>query len=196
MNSEQNYDITKENYTNTGTTSINNEALQNIASIYNNKNLIVENVDVTNTMKANNGNITNLNATTFNIIPRGVIVAWFGTNIPNGWALCDGNNGTPDLRNRFIRGSDSTDVNVQRIGGSVKIGGSQLPPHTHNFEYSDNYVIQGASDQDQEKDRFRGAATGITYTIRWNNRTNRSTVVGSGDDYWQPYYKLLYIMKL
>lgn len=37
-------------------------------------------------------------------VPRGVITMWFGTtsNIPAGWALCDGGNGTPDLRDRFV----------------------------------------------------------------------------------------------
>jgi len=38
------------------------------------------------------------------VIPRGMITMWSGTmtNIPPGWALCDGTNGTPDLRGRFI----------------------------------------------------------------------------------------------
>lgn len=37
-------------------------------------------------------------------IPVGVIMMWSGTvnNIPGGWALCNGTNGTPDLRDRFI----------------------------------------------------------------------------------------------
>ena len=38
-----------------------------------------------------------------NILPRGTIVAWNHTTAPAGWALCDGQNGTPDLRGRFIR---------------------------------------------------------------------------------------------
>lgn len=37
------------------------------------------------------------------LVPRGVIVAWSGTTAPGGWAICDGQNGTPDLRGRFIR---------------------------------------------------------------------------------------------
>lgn len=41
--------------------------------------------------------------------PRGIIVMWGGKliNIPTGWALCDGNNGTPDLTDRFIVGVSS-----------------------------------------------------------------------------------------
>ena len=33
-----------------------------------------------------------------------MIIAWFGTlnEIPENWAICDGTNGTPDLRNKFI----------------------------------------------------------------------------------------------
>ena len=40
-------------------------------------------------------------------VPRGVIVMWSGSiaDIPQGWALCDGTNGTPDLRDRFVVGA-------------------------------------------------------------------------------------------
>jgi hypothetical protein len=40
-------------------------------------------------------------------IPLGVIVMWGGllSAIPTGWALCDGQNGTPDLRDRFVKGA-------------------------------------------------------------------------------------------
>ena len=36
-----------------------------------------------------------------------MIILWSGSadNIPDGWALCDGNNGTPDLTDKFVIGA-------------------------------------------------------------------------------------------
>ena len=39
-----------------------------------------------------------------NLIPSGTITAFHGTTIPDGWVACDGENGTPDLRDKFIKG--------------------------------------------------------------------------------------------
>ena len=40
-------------------------------------------------------------------LPAGLIAMWHGllANIPSGWALCDGQNGTPDLRDKFVKGA-------------------------------------------------------------------------------------------
>lgn len=38
-------------------------------------------------------------------VPAGGIIMWSGETVPDGWALCDGENGTPDLRGRFIYGA-------------------------------------------------------------------------------------------
>lgn len=56
-------------------------------------------------------------------LPAGVIVMWSGliANIPAGWLVCDGTNGTPDLRNRFIKGASG------EPGGT---GGSATHSHT------------------------------------------------------------------
>lgn len=67
-----------------------NEAVQDIASAYNTNNMTVTNLTVTGA---------------FNLLPRGTIVAWTGSVPPNGWNFCDGTNGTPDLRGRFIVGT-------------------------------------------------------------------------------------------
>ena len=63
------------------------------------------------------------------IIPTGIISLWSGStgSIPSGWFICDGNNGTPDLRNRFIVGAGSTYA-VAATGGSAN---ATLVSHTH-----------------------------------------------------------------
>lgn len=52
------------------------------------------------------------------VIPVGVITMWSGSvdTIPDGWALCNGENGTPDLRNRFIVGAGDS-YSVGNTGG-------------------------------------------------------------------------------
>ncbi len=67
-------------------------------------------------------------------LPSGVIVMWSGSiaSIPSGWALCDGSNGTPDLRDRFIVGAGGS-YDVGDTGGSntVTLTTSHLPRHSH-----------------------------------------------------------------
>ena len=50
-------------------------------------------------------------------IPKGAIVMFKGHiyNLPANWKFCDGNNGTPNLRNRFILGATFTTDN--KTGG-------------------------------------------------------------------------------
>jgi len=68
-------------------------------------------------------------------IPSGLIAMWSGTNanIPSGWNLCDGNNGTPDLTERFIIGRAAA-TNTNSTGGSntVTLAEGNLPSHTHD----------------------------------------------------------------
>ena len=73
-----------------------------------------------------------------NSFPAGGIIMWSGTvaNIPSGWNLCDGTNGTPNLVNRFIVGSASDSGGTHDIGdtggaNSLTLTEAQLPSHTH-----------------------------------------------------------------
>lgn len=62
----------------------------------------------------------------------GMIIMFTGSTAPSGWAICDGTNGTPDLRDRFVVGQG----NLYSINGT---GGSKdaiIPTHNHG---SGNY---------------------------------------------------------
>ena len=60
--------------------------------------------------------LTNLSGS----IPSGGIIIWSGASnaIPTGWVLCDGQNSTPDLRDRFVIGAGSNYA-VDATGGSA-----------------------------------------------------------------------------
>lgn len=83
-------------------------------------------------------------ATTFSGIPdsfpSGGIIIWSGAanNLPNGWSLCDGQGGRPDLRNRFVIGASSGTGDTTYPGLSVNAtGGSAnatLVSHSHTVD--------------------------------------------------------------
>lgn len=70
--------------------------------------------------------------------PTGGIIMWSGTtaNIPPGWVLCDGTQGTPDLRERFIVGASSNYI-AGTAGGSIS--------HTHSMSTSVGGYVQVGS---------------------------------------------------
>jgi hypothetical protein len=141
---------------------------------------------------------------TQNSVPQGAILLWSGSvgTIPNGWLLCDGNGGTPDLRNRFVVGATSTYA-VGATGGSAD---AIVVSHTHtatsvvtdnghshgipSIGYAPTYgwgeMINNASNAQQSLT----ATTGITVA------TTNSTTGSSGTNAnLPPYYALCYIMK-
>ena len=68
--------------------------------------------------------------------PVGGIILWSGStsNIPTKWQLCDGTNGTPDLRNRFVVGAGSN-YDVGDTGGEAThtLTVNEMPSHNHTF---------------------------------------------------------------
>lgn len=80
-------------------------------------------------------------------IPSGFIGMWSGAinAIPSGWFLCNGSNGTPDLRDRFIVGAGST-YSVGNTGGAntVALTESQIPSHTHAISATGTSESAGA----------------------------------------------------
>lgn len=86
-------------------------------------------------------------------VPQGSIIPWYGdkANIPDGFALCDGTKGTPDLRNRFLVGTGSNYA-LGDTGGEdqVTLTGTQIGNHYHYWSsmytsdpYSESYKRSG-----------------------------------------------------
>jgi microcystin-dependent protein len=92
--------------------------------------------------------------------PTGGIILWSGSvaSIPSGWALCNGSNGTPDLRNRFVVGAGSAYA-VDATGGSAD---ATLPTHTHTFSATTaSTSLTGAIIGISESFNGHGSATGV-----------------------------------
>ncbi|MEB3180863.1 MAG: hypothetical protein VKL59_17805 [Nostocaceae cyanobacterium] len=74
-------------------------------------------------------------------IVKGMIMMWSGseTEIPGGWALCNGQNGTPDLRDKFIVAAGGK-YNFKQEGGadSVTLSVNQIPSHNHGAAISNS----------------------------------------------------------
>jgi len=105
--------------------------------------------NIATTLMTPSGTLTNpgsLNITkdltvgnSLNFLPKGSIIAFYGDTIPPGWRICDGNDGTPDLRGRFILGSGKGDGLTNRnpgdSGGSEthKLSINEIPSHSHSI---------------------------------------------------------------
>ena len=97
----------------------------------------------------------------------GMIILWYGNtgNIPTGFVLCDGNNSTPDLRDRFVVGAGSG-YSPNNTGGSssVTLSTSQLPSHNHSVSVSgttSNKSLTGDITKISECYNVAGGATGV-----------------------------------
>lgn len=111
-------------------------------------------------------------------VPSGVIMGWPRAivDIPAGWTLCDGTNGTPDLRNRFIVGAGDTYA-VDDTGGSIDHSHSvTTTPHSH-------VIISGT-----------GLGAGANFDT--NTATDAPPGTTNIEDNLPPFHSLAFIMKL
>lgn len=161
-------------------------------------------------------NSTQLATTEFvrGIIPAGVITMWYGSvvAIPAGWRLCDGTNGTPDLRDRFVIGAGSTYA-VSATGGSkdaVVVAHSHSasststssvsdPGHNHNMYGSVNLggtgIKLGQSDRNSVgTNNIDPSTTGISVSTSTSTTVASAGVSGTNANL-PPYYALCFIMK-
>jgi len=140
-------------------------------------------------------------------LPTGMILLWSGSigSIPTGYYLCDGNNGTPDLRDRFLVGAGNT-YSVNQTGGSAD---AIVVSHTHTATSTStvtdpghNHTAQGTTAPpfasggnaafSSATVTTSTATTGITVATATTNATSGTSGTGAN---LPPYYALAYIMK-
>jgi microcystin-dependent protein len=98
----------------------------------------------------------------FNYLPRGTIVIWNGSTAPSGWAICDGSNGTPNLRDRFVLGYGSRTINTTGGEENVTLNVTQIPAHSHSgsTDYQGNHQHGGSTSSDGLHSHFTNVYKG------------------------------------
>lgn len=115
----------------------------------------------------------------------GIIMIWAGliADIPDGWVLCDGDNGTPDLRIRFVIGAGPAEEPGHTDGSII---------HNHTFTANTHKHTIDTEIETNEGEEFE--------TVEGSGGqadTNNTVVTGSTDqtNHMPPYYRILFIMK-
>jgi len=127
------------------------------------------------------------------IFVQGMIIMWNSTvaSIPTGFALCDGSNGTPDLRGRFVVGHhpNNNDYEINDTGGSesVTLTVAQMPSHKHDTTFDNKKYFPGGGSTSIS---FGGAGGYPADTFSMSNEGG-----GQSHENRPPYYALCYIMK-
>ena len=132
-------------------------------------------------------------------IPTGGIIMWSGSiaSIPSGWALCNGQNGTPNLMDRFIVGAGSS-YGVGATGGEAQhtLTVNEMPSHNHhgwtrnngNHSHTYNSITKG---QDQNAGDGGGNYWNTNTTSSAGNHNHEFTTDNTGSNWShnniQPY---------
>ena len=127
-------------------------------------------------------------------VPIGGIIMWSGTiaeaEALTNWKICDGQNGTPDLRDRFVLGVGSSAAASTANKGdtnnsnTITLSEGQMPAHNHNItdnghNHGDgtlaaaNQSITGEITKISEGFNAAGTATGVF--SKTNNGNNSIT---------------------
>ena len=137
-------------------------------------------------------------------IPSGGIILWSGStgSVPSGWYLCDGTNGTPDLRNSFIVGAGNT----YAVGATGGTADAIVVSHTHtatstvtdpgHFHSGAAQLSASTGQAASGNPNFINNTNTGTSTTGITVATSNATAGTSGTNQnLPPYYALAYIQK-
>ena len=140
-------------------------------------------------------------------IPSGIICLWSGSvdNIPDGWALCNGENGTEDLRDKFVvgagrnyavnatGGNTSQNVNLSGNTGATTLTVNQMPSHNHDGIFARSVSTSKGSSNYYSVGSSASRSTGYT----GGSGSHSHSLSGSATvSTLPPYYAKCYIQKL
>ena len=146
------------------------------------------------------------------VVPIGGVIMYSGSiaALPSGWAFCNGSNGTPDLRDKFIIGAAADSggqANTTVTGSTTKLGGSAnaiVVSHTHTASVTDpgHFHEYGLDGNDAGGTTVGDGADGATATKQTTTNTTGITVgistdgVSGTNQNLPPYYALAFIMRI
>ena len=133
-------------------------------------------------------------------IPRGVILMWSGRlrDIPAGWALCDGRNGTPNLVGRFIRGINTATTNPGTTGGADSVTVVQNA-HQHELPFTPESTnlwhssVFGTGTSRSFSNTLNGGSGSRSSAVL---KDQSLTATNQAHDTRPAYFELAYLMKL
>ena len=125
-------------------------------------------------------------------LPIGIMCFWADdtSNLPSGWIVCDGNNGTPDVRDKFIIGASSS-------YSLLSTGGANSKTHSH-----DSFTIDSNITCTQTLSYYAlitgGTGTGVQGADKVCSDMNHTHDIASNNSYTSntpPPYRALYVIK-
>lgn len=145
-------------------------------------------------------------------VVKGMIVMWYGESdkVPIGWAICDGNNGTPDLRDRFVIGAGYKQLKADGGRSSVTLTIDNMPAHKHEGKTNGggkhhhkinataratgtNNVAEGKGRDEFCREDGKGTEESGEHD---HSFTTNETGKGQSFEILPPYCALFFIMKL
>ncbi len=159
------------------------------------------------------------------LVPIKGIIMYSGlqADIPANWAICDGNNGTPNLTNKFVVAAASFDVGTEEwrtsVDGTSKesggaatktLGTNELPSHTHgitdpghqhttNVDTGTLFHVGGVANAVNfgGPGGYPGTAFNMDDAFTGITSTDgQSGTTGESFDILPPYYAIAYIMRV
>lgn len=140
------------------------------------------------------------------IAPIGsIVMIGSGVTVPNGWAICDGNNGTVDLRERFAYGATNNGDLLLSDGNKTHTHPTKATPsagaHTHTYsptinEGGGSVAIDAAGSSGVGMSRTPHTHTVSSFTTPEQAAHTHTYPQTNAADHMPPYVYLYYIQRI